>query len=123
MGDATVLVVDDDPVILKLLEVNFSMEGFDVLSAVDGVDGLERARVDRPDIVVTDIMMPRMNGIELLEAMRADPDIADIPVILLSAKAMTDDVRAGLDAGADDYITKPFEPLELVDRVTKLLRR
>ena len=117
------LVVDDDPVILKLLEVNFSMEGFDVLSAVDGVDGLERIRVDRPDIVVTDIMMPRMNGIELLEAMRADPDIAAIPVILLSAKAQTDDVRAGLDAGADDYITKPFEPLELVDRVTKLLRR
>ena len=123
MGEATVLVVDDDPVILKLLEVNFSMEGFDVLSAVDGVDGLERIRVDRPDIVVTDIMMPRMNGIELLEAMRADPDIAAIPVILLSAKAQTDDVRAGLDAGADDYITKPFEPLELVDRVTKLLRR
>ena len=123
MGVARVLVVDDDPVILKLLEVNFTMEGFDVVSAVDGVDGLERARVERPDIVVTDIMMPKMNGIELLEAMRADPAVADIPVILLSAKAMTDDVRAGLDAGADDYITKPFEPLELVDRVNKLLRR
>ena len=123
MSDARVLVVDDDPVILKLLEVNFTMEGFDVVSAIDGVDGLERARIDRPDVVVTDIMMPKMNGIELLEAMRADPDIADIPVILLSAKAMTDDVRAGLDAGADDYITKPFEPLELVDRVNKLLRR
>ena len=123
MGAARVLVVDDDPVILKLLEVNFTMEGFDVVSAIDGVDGLERARIERPDVVVTDIMMPKMNGIELLEAMRADPDIADIPVILLSAKAMTDDVRAGLDAGADDYITKPFEPLELVDRVNKLLRR
>ena len=123
MGDATVLVVDDDPVILKLLEVNFSMEGFDVLSAVDGIDGLERARSDRPDVIVTDIMMPKMNGIELLAALRADPDLAGIPVILLSAKAQTDDVRIGLDAGADDYITKPFEPLELVDRVTKLLRR
>ena len=123
MGVARVLVVDDDPVILKLLEVNFTMEGFDVVSAVDGADGLERARVERPDIVVTDIMMPKMNGIELLEAMRSDADVADIPVILLSAKAMTDDVRAGLDAGADDYITKPFEPLELVDRVNKLLRQ
>jgi DNA-binding response OmpR family regulator len=123
VSEATVLVVEDDPVILRLLEVNFTMEGFEVLSAADGREALERARVDRPDIVVSDIMMPNMNGFELLEAMRADPDVAGIPIILLSAKAQTDDVRAGLDAGADDYITKPFEPLELVERVTKLLRR
>ena len=123
MSDATVLVVDDDPVILRLLEVNFEMEGFAVLSATDGEHGLEQARIGRPDVIVTDIMMPKMNGLELLSALRADSDVADIPVILLSAKAQTDDVRAGLDAGADDYITKPFEPLELVERVTKLLRR
>ena len=123
MPDATVLVVEDDAVILRLLEVNFTMEGFSVVSATDGHEGLERARIDRPDVIVTDIMMPNMNGLELLAALRADADVADIPVILLSAKAMTDDVRAGLDAGADDYITKPFEPLELVERVNKLLRR
>ena len=117
----TVLVVDDDPVILRLLEVNFEMEGFLVRMANDGVEGLESARADAPDIIVSDVMMPRMNGLELVTTLKADPVTALIPVILLSAKAQASDIRAGLDAGADDYVTKPFEPLDLVDRVNKLL--
>ena len=121
MPAVTVLVVDDDPVILKLLEVNFSMEGFSVLTAVDGTDAFERAVADRPDVVVSDIMMPRMSGLELVARLKAEPVTAAIPVLLLSAKAQASDVRAGLDAGADDYLTKPFEPLELVERVNKLV--
>ena len=121
MPDVTVLVVDDDPVILKLLEVNFTMEGFSVLTAVDGTDAFERAVADQPDVVVSDIMMPRMSGLELVARLKAEPTTASIPVMLLSAKAQASDVRAGLDAGADDYLTKPFEPLELVDRVNKLV--
>ena len=121
MAPSTVLVVDDDPVILKLLEVNFEMEGFTVLLAHDGEEGVAIARTQRPDIVVSDVMMPRMSGLELVEELKSDPDTSDIPIILLTAKAQTADVRAGVDAGADDYITKPFEPLDLVDRVNRLI--
>jgi DNA-binding response OmpR family regulator len=120
-GERTVLVVDDDPVILRLLEVNFQMEGFDVLTACDGREGVDAAREHRPDVVVSDVMMPKLSGLELVRELKADADTKGIPVILLSAKAQVDDVRAGLDLGADDYVTKPFEPLELVDRVNKLL--
>jgi DNA-binding response OmpR family regulator len=117
----TILVVDDDPVILQLLQVNFEMEGFTVITAADGVEGVERTRADRPDIVVSDVMMPRMSGLELVTALKADPDTAGIPVLLLTAKAQQADVATGLEQGADDYVTKPFEPLELVDRVNRLL--
>ena len=116
-----VLVVDDDPVIVRLLEVNFEMEGFQVISAVDGMDGVERCRAEQPDIVVSDVMMPKLNGLELCVAIKADETTKHIPVVLLSAKAQVSDIRAGLDAGADDYVTKPFEPLDLIDRVNKLL--
>ena len=120
-GERTVLVVDDDPVILRLLEVNFQMEGFTVLTAGDGQEGVACAKANLPDLVVSDVMMPRVSGLELVEQLKADDATAAIPVILLSAKAQVDDIRAGIDAGADDYVTKPFEPLELVDRVNKLL--
>jgi DNA-binding response OmpR family regulator len=118
---ATILVVDDDPVILQLLQVNFEMEGFTVITAADGREGVDRTRADRPDIVVSDVMMPKMSGIELVAELKADPSTASIPVLLLTAKAQQADIGAGIDAGADDYVTKPFEPLDLVDRVNRLL--
>jgi DNA-binding response OmpR family regulator len=117
----TVLVVDDDPVIVRLLEVNFEMEGFTVRMASDGQEGLDVARAEHPDVVVSDVMMPKLSGLELVSGLKADASTASIPVILLSAKAQASDIRAGMAAGADDYVTKPFEPLELVDRVLKLL--
>jgi DNA-binding response OmpR family regulator len=120
---ATILVVDDDPVILQLLQVNFEMEGFAVLTAADGEDGVARTRADRPDVVVSDVMMPKMSGLELVAALKGDPDTANIPILLLTAKAQQADIGAGIDAGADDYVTKPFEPLDLVDRVNRLLAR
>ena len=123
MPPRTVLIVEDDPVILRLLEVNFELEGMEVLLAGDGADGLELAKERRPDLVVTDIMMPKLSGIELVESLRADPMTAGIPIILLSAKAQTADLKAGMDAGADDYVTKPFEPLDLLDRANSLLSR
>ena len=116
-----VLVVDDDPVIQNLLRVNFEMEGYDVIVASDGVEGLERARREGPDIVVCDIMMPRMDGLTVARELKADPATAGIPILLLSAKAQEADVRAGTDAGADDYVTKPFDPLNLLERVAALL--
>ena len=119
----TVLVVEDDPVILRLLEVNFELEGFKVILAHDGNEGIEAARSDRPDIIVSDIMMPKASGIELVQALKGDASTASIPIILLSAKAQTGDLKSGMDSGADDYVTKPFEPLDLVDRVNALLSR
>ncbi|HET9732390.1 MAG TPA: response regulator [Acidimicrobiales bacterium] len=121
MGTRTVLVVDDDPVIRKLLQVNFEMEGYSVALAGDGVEALELVAATPPDLVVCDVMMPRMDGITTVTRLKQDPATASIPVILLSAKAQDGDVRAGLAAGAEDYATKPFDPLELLDRVARLL--
>ncbi|CAN5715035.1 N/A [soil metagenome] len=117
----TVLVIDDDPVILQLLEVNFEMEGFTVISARDGVEGLAMAVAEQPDVIISDIMMPKRSGIDLVGDLKADERTAGIPVLLLSAKAQTADIRAGIDGGADDYVTKPFEPLDLVEHVNRLL--
>lgn len=120
---ATVLVVDDDPVIQRLLRVNFEMEGYEVIVAGDGVDGLERARAEHPDIIVLDIMMPRMSGLDVAKALKGDPGTASIPVLLLSAKAQEADLRAGDESGADGYLTKPFDPLQLLQRVEELLAK
>ena len=121
MPGPVVLVVEDDPTILQLLEVNFEMEGFRVVLATDGAIGVERARDSAPDVIVSDVMMPNMSGVEMVAALKNDPATASIPIILLSAKAQGTDIRAGIDAGADDYVTKPFEPLDLIDRVNALL--
>ena len=122
MPAATVLVVDDDPVIQKLLKVNFEMEGYEVLSAADGAEGIDQARSGNPDVIILDVMMPKMNGLEVLAALKADAGTEGIPVILLSAKAQAGDVQAGLDRGADAYVTKPFDPLDLLDRVGQLIK-
>ena len=119
----SVLVVDDDPVILRLLQVNFELEGIGVVTAVDGDEGLKLAQSDPPDLVISDIMMPRVNGLELLAALRSSPDTASMPVILLSAKAQVADVQRGLELGADDYVTKPFSIGELVARIKAIFRR
>jgi DNA-binding response OmpR family regulator len=123
MAPATVLVVDDDPVILKLLEVNFEMEGFQVVRAADGFEGLERARAVLPDIVVLDVMMPRMTGYEVAKALRENAETAHIPIIFVTARAQSSDVERGMELGVDDYVTKPFDPLDLIARVNTLLAR
>jgi DNA-binding response OmpR family regulator len=123
VGKLTVLVIDDDPVILELLRVNFEIEGFDVICATDGEEGLKRAQADHPDIVISDIMMPRRDGLQLLSDLKANADTENLPVILLSAKAQRNEVQQGLDMGADDYITKPFDPLELIDRLNAVMTR
>ncbi|MBV8693628.1 MAG: response regulator [Actinobacteria bacterium] len=122
MPAGTVLVVDDDPVIQKLLQVNFELEGYKVITASDGIEGLERARADLPDAIILDIMMPKMNGLDVARALKGDDDTKGIPVLLLSAKAQASDVAVGMEIGADDYVTKPFDPAELLERVGDLLK-
>ena len=116
-----VLVIDDDPVILELLRINFEIEGFEVISASDGQEGLQRAGSDHPDVILSDIMMPRLDGLQLLTELKGNPATAHLPVVLLSAKAQRVEVDQGLALGADDYVTKPFDPLELLDRVNAAL--
>ena len=117
----TVLVVDDDPVIQRLLQVNFEMEDYIVLTASDGAEGLEKARTEKPDILLLDVMMPKMDGIAVAQALRADPATAGLPIIMLTAKAQAADIQAGRDVGVDMYVTKPFDPLELIETVRSLL--
>ena len=116
MPAGTVLVVDDDSVIVNLLRVNFEMEGYHVVAATSGEAGVAEGRRCRPDVIVMDVMMPGVDGIEAARQLKADPATQSIPILLLSAKAQRADVEAGL-AFADDYVTKPFEPLDLLDRV------
>jgi DNA-binding response OmpR family regulator len=120
MPPATVLVVDDDPVILKLLEVNFEMEGFQVVRAADGAEGLERAREVLPDIVVLDVMMPDTDGFAVCRKVR---ETSRVPIVMLTARGGVLDRIVGLEMGADDYLAKPFEPRELVARLQAVLRR
>ena len=108
-----VLVVDDEPDVLLLCRVNLEFEGYEVLEAGDGVEALEKARANHPDVVLLDVMMPKMDGWQTLEAMKGDPAIRDIPVVMLTAKVQDEDQIRGWEAGAADYITKPFSPLSL----------
>lgn len=120
---AKVLVVDDDAVIVELLRVSLEIEGFTVVTARDGQEGLERAHSEHPDLVLSDVMMPRLDGLELVARLRADPSTCHLPIVLLSARAQNAEVAQGLEAGADDYVTKPFDPFELAGRVQAVLDR
>ena len=116
-----VLVVDDDPQVLKLLRLNFEMEGYDVDAAPDGAAALAAAARHRPDAVVCDVMMPGMDGLEVVRRLRADPDLSKIPIVVVSAKAQRSDMRDGVAAGADEYVTKPFDPQDVLNAVARLL--
>ncbi len=119
---ARVMAVDDDPVIRGLLEVNLEMEGHDVVTAVDGRDALDKVRADPPDLILLDVMMPNVNGWEAAAALKSDPTTRAIPVILLSARAMEADRRKGEEIGVEEYVTKPFDPIELMELVSRLVQ-
>jgi diguanylate cyclase (GGDEF)-like protein len=118
-----ILVVDDDADIARFVEVNLRLHGFDVQVAGDGVHALELVEQQRPDLAVVDLMMPRMDGLELTRRLRADPMTSALPIIMLTAKGLTVDKVVGLTTGADDYLVKPFDTLELIARVRSTLRR
>jgi two-component system alkaline phosphatase synthesis response regulator PhoP len=121
MAEASVLIVDDDPVVRRMLQLSFESEGFDVLTAGDGIEGLEAMRSGKPNVVVLDIMMPKLDGMKVMRELMSDDELRGTPVILLSAKATSLDIDLGLKAGAADYVTKPCDPIDLVDRVRSLL--
>jgi DNA-binding response OmpR family regulator len=116
----TVLVVEDERTLASTLSYNFRKNGFNVISATDGLEGLQAARRDNPDVIVLDLMLPGMDGIEVCRRVRAD---SNVPILMLTAKSEEVDKVVGLEMGADDYLTKPFSMRELRARVRALLRR
>ena len=121
MSGERILVVEDDPNILRGLDLNLAMEGYKVRTAADGEEGLRIARTERPDLLIVDVMLPRLGGLELIRELRKeDPDM---PILILSAKGQEADKVAGLALGADDYVVKPFGLKELLARIGAALRR
>lgn len=123
MNKGTILVIDDEKDLIELLRYNLEKEGYDVIAANDGQSGLEVIKRHRPELVVLDLMMPGIDGLQVCQRLRADQRTARVPVIMLTAKATEADRIVGLELGADDYITKPFSPREVVARVKAVLRR
>jgi DNA-binding response OmpR family regulator len=118
-----ILVVDDEPEAIELIEFNLEQAGFDVISAADGAEALKKARASLPALIVLDLMMPEVDGLEVCKILRRDPATSGIPIVMLTAKAAELDRILGLELGADDYITKPFSPRELVLRIKNILQR
>jgi two-component system alkaline phosphatase synthesis response regulator PhoP len=121
MSKGKILVVDDEIYIVHILDFSLGMEGYEVVTALDGEQALEKLKMEKPDLIVLDIMMPKLDGYEVCKAIKSDPETRQIPVILLSAKGRNVDQKMGFDVGADDYITKPFSPRKLVERINQLL--
>jgi CheY-like chemotaxis protein len=115
-----VLVVDDDDVIRQLITVNLELEGFEVIPAVDGQDALDKVKDANPHVVTLDVMMPRVDGWEAAARLRQDPETAHVKVVLLSARAQEADIQRGEKIGVDAYLTKPFDPDDLIDTVRRL---
>jgi two-component system, OmpR family, alkaline phosphatase synthesis response regulator PhoP len=115
-----VLVVDDDEKTLELVKLYLKRDGYKVITSQDGIEGLKLARETKPDLIVLDIMLPGMDGIQICRTLREE---SDVPIIMLTARTTEDDRLTGLDLGADDYMTKPFSPRELAARIRAVLRR
>lgn len=120
---AKILVVDDEPDAVELVEFNLKNAGFEVITAADGAEALKKARAALPDLVVLDLMIPEVDGLEVCKLLRRDAATAGIPILMLTAKAAEIDRVLGLELGADDYVTKPFSPRELLARIRAVLRR
>jgi two-component system, OmpR family, phosphate regulon response regulator PhoB len=118
-----ILVVEDESDVADLLTLNFRKAGFRISTAADGASGLQKAREDRPDFIVLDLMLPKMSGLEVCKILKSDTATSHIPILMLTAKAEEIDRIVGLEFGADDYVTKPFSPREIVLRIRAILRR
>lgn len=119
----TILIVEDEKDIVKMLEYNLGKEGFKTLSVHDGEDALDSVSANCPSLIILDLMLPGMDGLEVCKTLKADGKTSSIPVIMLTAKSQESDKIVGLELGADDYMTKPFSPRELIARIKAVLRR
>jgi two-component system phosphate regulon response regulator PhoB len=118
-----ILIIEDEPDVADLLTLNLRKAGFKISTVADGASGLQKAREDRPDFIILDLMLPKMSGLEVCRILKSDPATSQIPILMLTAKAEEVDRIVGLEFGADDYVTKPFSPREVVLRIRAILRR
>jgi len=118
-----ILIVEDEKDIVKMLDYNLKKEGYRTLAASDGEEALDKAAREHPDLILLDLMLPEVDGLEVCKALKKEPETAAIPVIMLTAKTQETDKIVGLELGADDYVTKPFSPRELLARIKAVLRR
>jgi len=121
MSKGKILVVDDEAYLLQILDFSLGAEGYDVVTAEDGEQAIQKAKSEQPDLIVLDIMMPKIDGYEACRKLKQDPGMKDVPVILLTAKGRDIDRKLGLEVGADDYITKPFSPSKLLEKIGSFL--
>ncbi|HLV80250.1 MAG TPA: response regulator [Chthonomonadaceae bacterium] len=119
-AEKKILAVDDEPSIVRLIQINLEKQGYQVITAYDGKEALEKVASEHPDMVVLDVMMPFMDGFEVLRTLRKEPATRELPVIMLTAKAQDADVYTGYKDGADSYLTKPFNPRELISFVQRI---
>lgn len=120
MPSKKILACDDERHIVRLIQVNLERAGYTVVSAFDGTEALKKVEADKPDLIVLDVMMPKMDGFEVLKRLQANPETRDIPIIMLTAKAQDADVFRGWSSGVSAYLTKPFNPLELLTFVKRI---
>ncbi len=123
MGKGKILIIEDDRDIVEMVEYNLKGEGFEIISAFDGNQGIESAGREQPDLIILDLMLPVIDGFEVCRIVKNNQATANIPIIILSAKSQETDKVVGLELGADDYVTKPFSPRELIARIRAILRR
>lgn len=123
MEKKRILVIDDEPNLLEVIRIRLEANDYEVLTAQDPLAGLEIAKEERPDLIIMDVIMPKVNGLRLLRILKREDETKDIPVIILSVKWHDNNHKAGVDAGADYYLTKPYDPKELLDTVKKALER
>lgn len=116
-----ILIVDDEPIIVKVVQSRLTAAGYDVIAAFDGQEGLDKARAENPDLIILDIMLPKMDGYRVCSILKLDDRYKKIPIVMFSARVQTEDKEKGLAAGADAYLTKPFDPKALMETIQKLL--
>jgi len=116
-----ILAVDDEPKVLAVIKKRLEFAGYEVITAADGPDGLQKARSERPDLIVLDLILPGLNGYQVCRLLKGDRGFSDIPVLMLTARSQEKDISEGLKAGADAYMTKPYDPEEFLAQVAKLL--
>jgi two-component system alkaline phosphatase synthesis response regulator PhoP len=121
--DKKILVIEDDPATLRLVDYSLRHKGYQVLTASNGLEGIRKARKEKPDVVILDVMLPGMDGFEICHRLRSEPETAQVLILMFSAKAQEVDRNMGLKVGADDYLTKPVDPGEMVSRVESLLNQ
>jgi DNA-binding response OmpR family regulator len=116
-----ILIIEDDPATSRLVDYSLKHEGFEVITALNGLDGIRKARSEKPDLVILDVMLPGMDGFEICHRLRAEPDTAKLLILMFSAKAQEIDKETGLKVGANDYLAKPAAPSDIISHVEKLL--